>query len=132
MPWTFKDWVDGRGENTIRRWLSDQPLKARLKLDAILRHLRLQERLGYPLKKVKGYDGVFEIVVESFKVQYRPLGGYGSQPKTFVLVLGAIEQNDRIQPPDAFASAEQRVGLLNTGAKNTCDHEYENPTISPA
>ncbi len=129
MPWIFQDFVDSRGDNVIRPWLDSIPLKARLKIDSVLRHLRVQARFSYPVKKIHGYEGVFEIVIESFNVQYRPLGGYGRVVGEFVLVIGAIEQNDRIQPPDAFLTASKRIQTVLDGTGRTCEHDYENKAL---
>lgn len=67
--WSFKDRLDREGQNVMRAWLNEQPLKVRLKIDSILRHLRVLDRLGPPhLKKIKGYEGVFELVLKIDKV----------------------------------------------------------------
>ncbi len=129
MPWAFKNRADGDGRSVIRPWLDQQPLKARLKIDWILRHLRACDLLRPPyVKKIKGHDGVFEIVLEINRVQYRPLGGYGPHTGEFTIVLGAIEHNDNIRPPDAFATAAAYLAAINNGTCRVCDHEYENPT----
>jgi hypothetical protein len=128
MAYVFKDRLDSQGKNVIRQWLEDQPLKVRLKVDAILRNLSVGDRIGPPhVKKIKGFEGVFEIVVKHDKVQYRPLGGYGPHAGEFTLVLGAIEHNDNIRPPDAFATAETHVANVVAKTCRVCEHEYENP-----
>lgn len=130
MGWTFKDALSVAGDNVIRQWLNEQPLKARMKIDAVLRHLRVCDRLKPPfVKKIKGHEKVFEIVVDSFNVQYRPLGGYGPKDGQFTLVMGAIEQNDRIQPPSAFETAEERLEMVANGTIRVIDHDYQNPTL---
>jgi hypothetical protein len=129
MPWAFKDRVDGNGQNVIRPWLDGLPLKARLKIDWILRHLRAGAVLDRKyVKKIGGYDGLFEICLEINKVQYRPLGGYGPHAGEFTIVLGAFERNDNIRPPDAFATAAGHVAAVKAGTCRVCDHEYENPS----
>ncbi len=128
MPWTFKNLVDRNGANTIRPWLDGLPLKARLKVDQILRNLRVADRLMPPhVKKIKGHRDVLEIVVKHNKVQYRPLGGYGPMEGDFTIVLGAIEHNNNIRPPDAFATASRHVATVKTGVSRVCNHEYEKP-----
>lgn len=129
MPWTFKDRVDREGRSVIRPWLDLQPLKARVKIDWILRHLCVCDLLGRPyLKKVSGYEGVFELVLTINKVQYRPLGGYGPHEGQFTFVLGATEHNDNIRPPSAFTTAADYIAAVKNGTCRVCDHEYENPT----
>jgi len=128
MPWTFKDRLDSRGINVIREWLQAQPLQARLKIDAVLKNLRAEPRLGRPhVKKIKGHKDVFEIVVFAGGVQYRPLGSYGPHEGEFTIVMGAIEHNDSIRPPDAFATAERHIKSLKAGTLRTCNHDYEQP-----
>lgn len=129
MPCTFKNLLDDQGGNTIRVWLDELPLRARLKTDQILKNLRVADRLKPPfVKKINGHDDIFEIVVTHDKVQYRPLGGYGPNRGEFSIVLGAIEHNDKIRPPDAFATATRHVAAVNRGTRRVCDHEYEAPT----
>lgn len=133
MGWTFKDLLLASGENVVRLWLNEQPLKARLKIDAVLRNLRVSERLRPPfVKKLGGYEQVFEIVVDSFNVQYRPLGGYGPDKGQFTLVMGAIEQSGRIQPPNAFDTAASRLEMVANGTLRVTDHDYENPALDLA
>src|SRR5262245_54624769 len=123
MSWTFKDRVGNDGQSVIRSWLDELPLKARLKIDQVLRNLQVCDVLGSPLKKIQGYDGVFELRVKSNKIQYRPLGGYGPHRSEFTFVLGAIEHNDNIRPPDAFATAARYVAAVQARTCRVCDHE---------
>lgn len=131
MAWTFKDLLNDAGENVIRVWLNEQNLKARLKINELLRNLSVTPLLRPPLvKKIKGHEDVFELRVNQGGVQYRPLGGYGPEHRDFTLVLGAIEHNDNIRPPNAFATAERHIADVNSGASQVIDHDYEQPKDS--
>lgn len=131
MAIVFNDLLDSEGRNIIRHWLDhDVPTRARVKIDQVLKNLRVCDRLKPPIVvKIKGdsYAGVFEVRVLSDKVQYRPLGGYGPHQGEFTLVVGAIEKNDRITPPDAFETASRRIAEVNTSRRRVCEHEYEPP-----
>jgi hypothetical protein len=132
MGWVFKDREDDQGDNVIRLWARELPLKARLKFDQMLRHLAVSDRLQPHIKKIQGYDGVFELVLRHDKVQYRPLGGYGPNRHEFTFVLGAIEHNNNIRPPDAFRTAERYIALLAGNRLRVCNHEYEKPHPKPS
>src|SRR5882672_2844489 len=115
MPWTFRDFLDGHGRNVITPWLDELPPKAKAKINARLRHLAIDDHWPHPfVKKLGGYD-VYEITVQHFGIQYRPLGFYGPQRAEFTLLLGAIEQGDRIRPPAAFDTAAERRKLVLAG-----------------
>lgn len=132
MPCAFKDRLDQSGHNAIRPWLDSLPLKARLKIDWILRNVAVADSLYPYFKKIKGYDDLFEMVVKINKVQYRPLGGYGPEAGQFTLVLGAIEHNDNLRPPNAFATAAAHVADVRGKKTNVTDHDYERPTPQTA
>ena len=128
MPWAFKDLLDGNNQNAFRQWLDAQPVKVRLKLDSILKHLLVSPNLNSKfLKKIGGVDGVFEVRITFDKVQYRPLGGYGPNNHEFTFVMGAIEHNDNIRPPSAFKTAEGLIADVRNKKRNVCDHVYEKP-----
>lgn len=129
MPCTFNDRLDGQGRRVLRAWLDEQPLKVRLKIDQMLRSLAIRDdprELGF-LKKISGYEDVFELVVTHNKVQYRPLGGYGPRTGEFTFVLGAIEHNDNLRPSNGFATAEKYVAQLRKNELRVDTHEYEPP-----
>jgi hypothetical protein len=78
MPWTFRNFVDGRGQNVIKEWLDGLPPKAKAKINARVRALAvIDEWPRLWIKKLHGYDDIFEMRVVLFNVQYRPLGFYG-------------------------------------------------------
>ena len=130
MPCTFKDRLDQHGENAIRPWLDGLPEKVRLKIDWILKNVAVADSLYPYFKKIAGYDGLFEMVVKINKIQYRPLGGYGPNAGEFTLVLGAIEHNDNLRPPNAFATAAAHVASVKDNTCRVCDHDYEKTTPS--
>lgn len=132
MPWTFKDRLEGR-RNIVREWLDGLPLKPRLKIDQILRNLAVCDTLKPPfVKKIHGFEDLFEIVAEVNRVQYRPLGGYGPGNREFTIVLGAIEHNNNIKPPNAFATAAAHVARVKKRTCDVCNHDYEKPTPETA
>jgi hypothetical protein len=126
MPWTFKNLLDGRNENVIKAWLSSLPPKAKAKINARLRHLAVaQQWPRHWVKKIHGYEYIYELRVVLFGIQYRPLGCYGPRKDEFTFVIGAIEQGDRITPPDAFRIAVARCADVLSERSAVCDHSYE-------
>ncbi len=125
MPWTFLNFLDARGQNVIKAWLAELPAKARAKINARLLHLQAEEHWSPPyVKPITGYMDIYEIRVIRQNIQYRPLGFHGPQKGEFTLVIGAIEQGDRIYPPGAFATAVSRSNAVRTGQSQTCEHDF--------
>lgn len=128
MAWSFKDALSASGKNPIRKWLNEQPPKARQKGEAILRHLAQTSSWGPPwVKPIAGVPGLFEIRWGSGGVPYRLLGGYGPGRAEFTLVLGAVEHNRRHRPPNAFVTAGQYLRAVEAGNVRVVDHEFEVP-----
>ncbi len=126
MPWTFKSLLDGHDENIIKAWMDGLPASAKAKLNARVRHLAVTDQWPRQwVKKIQGYDRLFEMRVIHFNIQYRPLGCYGPGAREFTFVLGAIEQGDRISPPNAFQTAEERCEDVRCGRSRVCDHSYQ-------
>jgi hypothetical protein len=126
MAWTFRDFVTDRGENVIKEWLDGLPdKKAKAKINALLSHLEAESLLRPPeVKKIVGFDGIYEVCLVRQNTQYRPLGCYGPGETEFSLLVGAIERGDRITPPSAFQTAVDRRRLIQGGRSATCEHDF--------
>jgi len=48
MPWRFLDYVNARGENEIRDWLTSLPKEAQAKIDRMILVLEAYEGLWPP------------------------------------------------------------------------------------
>lgn len=74
--WTFRDYVDGDGENLILAWLNERPKDVKAKINALIRRLELMEKLDRPqVGKLDGTcAGLLELRIKGAdKIQYRPL-----------------------------------------------------------
>jgi putative component of toxin-antitoxin plasmid stabilization module len=123
--WEFKDYLTERGENEIRLWLDGLSKKARIKIDRRIRYLaNVQYFHGEPqyIKRLVGYEGIYEIRVVFGGDQYRPLGCYGPDEGQFTLLIGAMEQGDRFIPRDAPDIAIQRRAIILSDRSRICDH----------
>lgn len=121
MGWQFKNFVSDRGENQIRSWIDTLPKKVRFKIDGRIKYLQTVEELKYPyVEKWKGSDDLFEVRVVFAGVMYRMLGCY-SKGKEFVLLIGAVEKDWKLEPRGADTTAEARIPLIQD-KKYVCDH----------
>lgn len=95
-------------------WRDGLPPKAKARFDNILDYLEITKILSGTsyVKQLRGYDGIYEIRFIVNNIQYRPLGCYGPERKTFVLLIGAIEQGDSFIPKTAPWKAAKRKSKI--------------------
>ena len=110
----------------IHQWMDciDMKKKAIVKFETRLRYLS-NTKVWSPdwVKKLKVYDGLYEIRIRYEQVQYRPLGCFGPNDREFTLLIGALEKNSKFVPKNAPNIALQRKELI---LKNrSLIHEYE-------
>lgn len=124
--WTFRDFIDSRGNNVIHIWLGGQPVRARAKINARLLLLAGARFLREPYaKKLSGEcEGLIELRIEFRMVQYRPLACYEPRDGDITLLLGAFERNNRLDPPSACATARARMRLIHDKDR-TCEHKFD-------
>jgi len=116
--WTIKSFITERGVNVIKEWLDGLPIKAQVAIDERIRFLALWGYWYRPYaNKLKGYDGIWEIIIQSEKAQYRPLGCFGPGNKVFSLLIGAREKGSRFEPKDAPKIAERRKKMIYQNEK---------------
>lgn len=123
--WSFFSFFD-HGEDVIHQWMDciDMKKKAIVKFETRLRYLS-NTKVWSPdwVKKLKVYDGLYEIRIRYEQVQYRPLGCFGPNDREFTLLIGALEKNSKFVPKNAPNIALQRKELI---LKNrSLIHEYE-------
>jgi len=124
--WTFYDFLDGRGVNTIRQWLNGLPDKARAKINTRLLFMRAAR--VWPEQYVSSltdWPNLVELRVASSGDQYRPIGFYGPERREFTLVLGAIEKGKLPIRILEVADANRKV-VLATGRARIVEHEFDN------
>lgn len=130
MPeWTFRDYQrpsDEGGEailvNEILEWTLGLPQKAQAKIDMVI--LALRGMAVWPAQYVSdcGIEDIWKLRINSGGVQYRPLGFYGPQRRTFTLVIGAIEKGGRLPRGIAQSAIERKTRVLEGWP--TCEHEF--------
>lgn len=122
--WTFRDYVNRRGENEIHSWLDSLPKRAKVRINTTISRLELMETLGMPhIKKLTGpCDGLLELRVLCENVQYRPLCAHGPGEREVTLLVGAIEKGGRL-PSSACSTALARKQQLGQKG-STCDHDF--------
>ena len=92
---TFFDYVDADGVNTIRAWLNGPGRAARAKLNAWLSHLESTSPGQWKRPIVDTLTGecagLFEIRASIARQQYRILGFHGPGQREATLALGTIK-----------------------------------------
>jgi hypothetical protein len=122
--WTFKVFVSSSGTNEIKKWLNALPENDQAKIDAKIRYLEITKTWGRPYTaKLKGYSDLYEIIVFSGRIQYRPIGCYGPNQKEFTILIGAIEKGDKFEPRNAPDTAYARSKLIGK-EEHTTEYEY--------
>jgi hypothetical protein len=112
--WTFKVFISSSGVDVFAKWLNTLPDKDQAKIETIIRRLEITKTLGRPYTaKLKGYPGLYEIIVFSGKIQYRPIGCYGPNQKEFTILIGAIKKGRKFKPKDALNTAYKRSKQIN-------------------
>jgi hypothetical protein len=122
--WTIRDYLDRRGDNVVRDWISSLPISAQAKVDSIL--LILQAYKIWPAQYVsalRGYKQIYEIRVGCSGVQYRPLGCYGPDRGEFTILVGSVEKGGKLPKGDCEAAVERRNAILNEKGR-TCEHDF--------
>lgn len=120
---SFRDYVDERGRNVIRRWLRGLPDEARAAIEIRLQLIRTQERLSRPHVATEG-QGILKIRATAGNVQYRPLACYGPGRQTITLLVGA-EEHDRRLTKGAFTEALKRKRIVHSDPHRSCDHRLD-------
>jgi len=111
--WTIKSFVTARGIDVIQEWIESLPIKAQVAVDQRITFLALKGYWYRPYAhKLKGYDGIWEIIIQQENVQYRPLGCFGPGEKVFSLLIGAKEKNNKFEPKGAPKIAEKRKKMI--------------------
>ncbi len=121
--WEIKVFISDTGKNEIDAWLNEIPKKAKAKIKKIMTYLESERVWKEPYaKKLEGSDTIWEIRVILDNIQYRPLGCRGPLGKDFTILIGAIEMNGRLYPPNAINTAESRCKLINGNPRYTGEY----------
>ena len=113
-PWSFYDFLDGRGNNLTRAWLDSLPEKASAKIDARLLYMQLV--MPWPpqyVSSLTGWPDIFEIRVVSAGSQYRPLACHGVNRGEVILVHGAIEKGKLPKRVLELADGNRKIALAD-------------------
>jgi len=122
LSWSFKNFVSDRGENDIRRWMNTLPKKVIFKIDTRIKYLQEVDQLTNPyVDKWTGIEDLYEVRIVFSGVQYRILGCYGKEQREFILLVGAVEKDWKLEPRNAEKIAEARMKLISD-RRYICDH----------
>jgi hypothetical protein len=113
--WTINVFVDVTGYcEFTEEWEKDLPVKARAKMNWLVRemeNIKDWTQTNY-FRPLTGYSGIYEIRFFIGNKQYRPLGCYGPDPKSFTLLIGAEEKGDKLTPKNAPWTAIKRRKMV--------------------
>jgi hypothetical protein len=115
--WSFKVFVKRSGRDSFEEWLTSIDVEAEERIRAMIRRLSVMEKWEKPyFSGLKGYKDIYEIRVNANNVQYRPLGCFGPERKTFVLLIGASKTSKKRKtiwsPKNAPKTANKRRELI--------------------
>ncbi len=117
--WRFYDYCSPAGNNLIEEWYADQGAEVQAVFDATLNNLAglrsWHDRSDFSMLHGR-HAGLGEIRFKVANVQYRPVGFFGQERNTFVLLICASKKQRIYKPPDAFDLAVTRKKLLDQNA----------------
>jgi phage-related protein len=123
--WRFFDYAELTQRNKIREWLDALPDGDRARIDHRL--LMMAALPNWSEKWVSKYrcsGDLYEFRITGKDVQYRPLGTYYGT-KQYIILVGAIEKNDKI-PKSDVAVALARLRNLERNSSHAVPHEFDN------
>lgn len=126
MNWKLCDYVDNRGRNDIETWTEglqkDQRSKLNLRLDMLQKNGSslstgvFSDTHERHIKKIK--------IGGNVAIRLMLCRGPIDNDNEFTLLLGAVEKDRRLIPPDAEARAEsRRQEVINDHKNRRCIHE---------
>jgi len=122
--WSFKVFVDKDGRDTFEEWITSLDVDAEERIRARIRYLSITKIWARPFFDViHGQKGIHEIRVKSKNIQYRPLGCFGPDRYTFILLIGASKKGNAWSPKNAIKKAGKRRELTHTDRR--CLGEYQ-------
>ena len=122
--WRFRVFLDGEGRcDFTHEWQRNLPPEAKTRWRWIvktMKGLKNWPNTGY-IEPLTGYDGIFEIKFRAGRVVYRPLGCYAPN-QSFILLLGAKEHGDRLEPINAAWKAMKNKQALSQNRGTTREY----------
>jgi hypothetical protein len=94
--WTFKAFLTFNGRNLFQEWITSLDVDAEERIRAIIRRMEVTKKWERPyFDSLHGHKSIYKIRVKSGGKNYRPLGCYGPDVNTFVLLVGASKTSNR-------------------------------------
>ncbi len=119
--WTFKVFISANGNNEIKEWRDNSPIKFQARIDGTVRHLETQ--IDMQSSYFKHYkDKIYELRITHNNIQYRPLGCFGPGQNEFTLLIPAIEKGDKLIPRNALKKAKERCNLIKNDRRYIDDY----------
>ncbi len=122
--WSFRDYVNERGDNLIHAWLQTLSQKAKAKINVRIQYLEAVPVFDPQyVSALSGYPDLLELRVVFSGVQYRPIACYGPAQREVTLLFGATERGDRFDPPTACDIALRRRSEILADRRRTVEHD---------
>jgi len=124
-PWSFRCYVDEKGNNIIIEWLKNLSPKARQNLKRTLEHLAAKPRDAWSRPQASPLrDHIYVIhFKDENRTQWRIYGEHDDEHKCFVLTNYGTERDGQYDPPSADCSdtAKRRmVDVRQSWDARTC------------
>ena len=130
--WVFFDYIDEKGNNVVQIWKNSLSNKAVAKFENRIIYLQKENEIikSPNIKKLRGYDGLFEIKFEVNNIQYRPICCYGPDRHQVTILCGATKTSHKrhsstvFKPRNACEIALERVNKISI-KERTCEHKFD-------
>lgn len=126
--WTFYDYVDEDGDNSIHRWLNTEGKEAKAKFNLWIRHLEATEpgRWCRPLVDTLTDEcqGLFEIRVKVAGMNYRLLGFHGPGQCEPTLALGSLKNTPKVPPENCKRALVIKDIVCQHSAERRVEHDF--------
>jgi hypothetical protein len=130
-PWTFVEYVSGRGLGTVTAWLAEGSVTRRAEFHTRLRFLApIRNRLDWEdssfrkMRRAAGRAGLYEIRWKADSTQWRVLGFFRDGQREFVMVMGCSHKQQIYTPRDAIEKAIDRKGEIEKNHRQTRIYDY--------
>lgn len=129
QEWKFKAFIMPSGNDAIEGWYKKLPASAKAFIRDKLRYLAITAEWvkGVDYKKIKATrEPIFEIRITDKigKIEYRLLGCFEPERRTFTLLIGATHKMNVYNPSDCFKTAEKRYKALLKNKENVDDCQW--------
>jgi Phage derived protein Gp49-like (DUF891) len=118
LPWKFKTYISPSGRADVQKTIDRYDDYAREAISRQIAHLACSsiDKWDEPhAKKLKAHADLYEIRYKADRKATRALGGFCPGDSDFTITLICTHKQNVYTPPEALATASDRIKQVNTG-----------------